>query len=87
MNAGARLSLAPLDSGCGLFASLGEGLCTHSTWDHALFALGEFGVEGRTRGGLVWRTDFGLGGLLARGAGSCRSSNRLPCQVDSGASA
>jgi hypothetical protein len=84
LNAGARVALAPLDAGCGLFSSLSEGPCTNSAWDHALFALAELGVEGRTRGGFVWRTDFGLGGLLARGAGSCRSSNGLPCQVDAG---
>lgn len=79
---GGRVAVAPLRNGCSAFAlaACDDGV---STWKHAVFGTIEPGIEGRTTWGLSWRAGFGLGGLLGRDAGSCRTvgAAATPCQI------
>lgn len=73
---GARSALLPLNRIC--WGECSEG---QQHWDHALFGGGEFGVEGRTEAGFMWRAQAGFWGLLAHGGASCTPDGGYPCYV------
>ena len=73
---GARSALLPLTRICWGECSEGE-----QHWDRALFAGGEFGIEGRTEGRFFWRAQVGFWGLLTHGGASCTPVSGFPCYV------
>jgi hypothetical protein len=73
---GASVALLPLDETCWFdFGQAPEGCEEKRHWEHAFFAGGEWGVEGRSEAGFVWRVQAGYWGLLAHGPGTCRASD------------
>jgi len=70
---GARAALLPLYGDCGL--SLPDPCERISHWKHTFFGGGEFGVEGRTEAGFMWRAQAGIWGLIAHGGGTCSTSD------------
>jgi hypothetical protein len=80
---GASVALLPLDETCWFdFGLTPEGCEQKRHWDHAFFAGGGGGVEGRTEAGFMWRVQAGFWGLLAHGQGTCRAiGSALGCSV------
>lgn len=73
---GARSALLPLNRICWGECSEGE-----QHWDRALLGGGEFGAEGRTAAGFMWRAQVGFWGLLAQGGASCSNDGAYRCSV------
>ena len=77
---GARAAWLPLDDFCGFTIDTECDQKRH--WSYALFGGGEFGIEGRTQAGFMWRAQGGLWGLLAHGGGTCQvSTPALNCSA------
>jgi len=78
---GARL---PLEHGCGF--AFGEGSAACKQIDHfgqTLFVGGEYGIEGRTEAGFMWRVHGGFWGMVGHGDGTCKPiAPSLGCSVE-----